>query len=199
MISMSRDVLLVVEDELSGFVLRKLVEELGNGLSVHSVQIMGGFGKIQTGIQRFKNASNVTPHIVLTDLDTRVCAPRLLKDWGVDSVTKNMLFRVAVREVEAWLLADREGVAQYLNLPLAKMPQHPDIENDPKQTFISLVHRCKKRRLVEELVPATGSSASIGPLYNTRMGAFVRDSWNIQRAAANSDSLSRAVLRISSF
>lgn len=199
MIPMTRDVLLVVEDTLSGFVLRKLVEEFGNGLSVHSVQLMGGFGKIQTGIQRFKNASNVTPHIVLTDLDMRDCAPRLLEDWSVDSVTNNMLFRIAVREVEAWLLADREGIAQFLNLPLAKIPQHPDFENDPKQTFINLVRRCKKRRLVEELVPPIGSSASIGPLYNTRLGEFVREGWNINRAAVNSDSLSRTVLRISSF
>ena len=196
---MKRDVLLVVEDELSGIVLRKLVEELGKGLFVNNVLLMGGFGKIKTGVQRFKNASKVTPHIVLTDLDMRDCAPTLLKDWSVDTATKDMLFRVAVREVEAWLLADREGVAKYLNLPLAKIPQHPELENDPKQAFFSLVRKCKKRRLVEELVPATGSSASIGPLYNSRMGNFVRDNWNIQRAAVNSDSLSRAIKRISSF
>jgi len=110
-----------------------------------------------------------------------------------------MLFRVAVREVEAWLLADRVGIAKYLNLPLAKTPQHPEHEVDPKQSLINLVRKCKKRRLVEELVPATGSSASVGPLYNTRMGDFVRDIWNIQRAVENSDSLSRAVNRISSF
>ena len=196
---MKRDVLLVVEDELSGIVLRKLVEELGKGLFVNNVILMGGFGKIKTGVQRFKNASKVTPHIVLTDLGMRDCAPTLLKDWSVDTAAKDMLFRVAVREVEAWLLADREGVAKYLNLPLAKIPQHPELENDPKQAFFSLVRKCKKRRLVEELVPATGSSASIGPLYNSRMGNFVRDNWNIQRAAVNSDSLSRAIKRISSF
>lgn len=189
----------MVEDELGGVVLRKLVEEFGRELFVHSVQLMGGFGKIQTGIQRFKNASNVTPHIVLTDLDMRDCAPKLLEDWGVDSVTHNMLFRVAVREVEAWLLADREGVARLLSLPLSKLPQFPDIESDPKQTFINLVRKCKKRRLVEELVPPVGASASIGPLYNTRLGEFVRNGWDIQRAVANSDSLSRAVRRISSF
>ena len=110
-----------------------------------------------------------------------------------------MLFRVAVREVEAWLLADRDGFANYLNLPLAKTPQHPEQEVDPKQSLLGLVRRCKKRRLVEELVPTNGSSASIGPLYNKRMGEFVRDTWNITRAAENSDSLARAVSRISSF
>lgn len=196
---MRREVQLIVEDELSGVVLSKLVETLGKELAIYNMLPMRGFGEIKKGIQRFKNASNAMPHIVLTDLDRRDCAPNLLKDWNVGTATQNLLFRVAVREVEAWLLADREGIAGYLGIPLVKMPQYPELENDPKQTFLNLVRKCRKRRLIEELVPAVGSSASIGPLYNARMGNFVRDSWNIQRAAKNSDSLSRAVKRIATF
>ena len=196
---MKRDIQLVVEDELSGIVLRKLVEEFGNGLSVHNVFLMKGFGKIKTGIPRFKNASRAVPHIVLTDLDRALCAPSLMRDWDVDEGAKDFLFRIAVREVEAWLLADREGFSEYLNIPLVKIPQHPEQENDPKQTLFNLVRKCKKRRLVEELVPAVGSCASIGPLYNMRMGAYVRDNWNVQRALMHSDSLDRAVKRISAF
>ena len=196
---MARDILLVVEDELSGVVLQKLVEECGGGLNVERVFQMRGYGKIQTGIQRFKNASNAIPHIVLTDLDARDCAPSMLNDWGVVANTNNMLFRVAVREVEAWLLADREGIAEYLNLPLAKIPLFPEQEADPKQSLLSLVRKCKKRRLVMELVPPPGSSISIGPLYNIRLSECVRTIWNLERAAVNSDSLSRAINRISSF
>jgi len=196
---MQREIQLVVEDELSGIVLRKLVEQSSNELSVSRVLPMRGFGNIKSGIQRFMNASNVIPHIVLTDLDQCECAPSLMNSWGVNITTQNLLFRVAVREVEAWLLADREGMSKYLNLPLAKMPLYPEMENDPKQTLINLVRKCKSRRFVEELVPATGSSASTGPLYNARMGGFVRDCWNIERAVVNSDSLSRAVKRISTF
>lgn len=194
---MARDVQLVVEDELSGIVLRKLVDQIGNDLSIYNVDITRGFGKIKNNIQKFVNASNVMPHIVLTDLDRCDCAPTLLQNWGVNTTAQNLIFRVAVREVETWLLADREGIAEYLKLPLAKMPLYPEQENDPKQTLLSLVRRCKKRRLIEELVPAAGSSLSIGPLYNTRWGSFVRDSWDIQRAVHNSDSLSRAINRIS--
>ncbi len=196
---MQREIQLVVEDELSGVVLRKIVEQSGKGLSVYRVLSMRGFGNIKNGIQRFINASNVIPHIVLTDLDRMDCAPSLMKDWGVGIEDKNLLFRVAVREVEAWLLADREGVAMYLNLPVAKMPLYPEEEKDPKQTLLNLVRKCKKRRLVDELVPTMGSSATIGPLYNARMGNFVRDCWCIERAVMNSDSLSRAVKRVSTF
>ncbi len=196
---MQREVQLVVEGELDGAVLSKVVEQFGNGLSICRVLLMRGCEKIRSDIPRFKNASNVIPHVVLTDLDQNECAPSLMKAWGVDNNKENLLFRVAVREVEAWLLADREGFAKYLNLPVSKMPLYPELENDPKQTLLNLVRKCKKRRLVGELVPAAGSSASIGPLYNARMGEFVRDCWNIERAITNSDSLSRAVKRISTF
>lgn len=199
MSSMPRDVQLVVEDELSEAVLRKLVDHSAHDLSIYGVYLTGGFGKIKSNVQRFKNASNVMPHIVLTDLDRCICAPSLLNNWGIGTIPQNLLFRVAVREVEAWLLADREGFAEYLNLPLAKIPQYPEQEIDPKQALFSVVRKCKKRRLVEEIVPAAGSSASLGPLYNKRMCGFVREHWNIQRASINSDSLSRAIARISVF
>lgn len=199
MSSMKRDVLLIVEDELSGVVLRKLVEQFGKDLSVYNVLPMGGYGQIKNGIQRFKNASKAVPHIILTDLDRRDCAPDLLRDWGVEAASKDLLFRVAVREVEAWLLADREGVSKFLDIPLTKMPHNPEQELDPKQTLFSLVRKCKKRRLIGELLPAAGSRTSIGPLYNARMGGFARDNWDSQRATKNSDSLSRAIKRISAF
>ena len=196
---MPRDVQLVVEDELSEAVLRKLIGHFAHGLSIFGVYSAGGFGKIKSNVQRFKNASNVIPHIVLTDLDRGTCAPSLLNDWGVGTVPQNLLFQVAVREVEAWLLADREGLAEYLNLPVVKIPQHPEQQIDPKQALFSVVRKCKKRRLIEEIVPATGSSASLGPLYNKRMCGFVRENWNMQRASINSDSLSRAIAKISVF
>lgn len=199
MSSMLREVQLVVEDELSEAVLRKLVNHSAHNLSIYGVYLTGGFGKIKSNIERFKNASNAMPHIVLTDLDRHECVPSMLKNWGVGTIPQGLLFRVAVCEVEAWLLADREGFAKYLNLPLTKIPQYPEQESDPKQVLFNVVRKCKKRRLVEEIVPAAGSSASLGPLYNQRMCGFVRESWNIQRASINSDSLTRAIARITVF
>lgn len=190
---------LVVEDELSEAVLRKLIEYSGREFAIHGVLRMGGFGQIKSRIQQFKNASNVIPHIVLTDLDQYACAPKLLFDWGANTLTPALLFRVAVREVEAWLLADRNGIAEYLTIPLTKIPLRPENEADPKRTLINLARRSRKKRLVEEIVPVTGSRNSIGPFYNVRMGEFVRNIWSIPRALENSGQLDRTLNRISSF
>lgn len=195
----TRQIRLVVEDELSEFVLRKLLEHSGRQFVIHGVFCAGGFGQIKSRVQQFKNASNVLPHIVLTDLDQYDCAPILLADWGADTLPPALLFRVAVREVEAWLLADREGIAEYLTIPVTKIPQYPEGEQDPKQTLINLARKSRKRRLAEEIVPAAGSRNSVGPLYNARMGEFVRTVWSVQRAEANSESLGRTINRISNF
>lgn len=190
---------LVVEDELSESVLRKLIDYSGREFTIHRVLRMGGFGQIKSRVQQFKNASHATPHIVLTDLDQYACAPELLMDWGANTLPSALLFRVAIREVEAWLLADRTGIAEYLTIPLTKIPLRPEDEPDPKRTLINLARRSKKKRLAEEIVPAIGSRNSIGPLYNMRMGEFVRNVWNVPRAIENSSQLDRTLNRISSF
>lgn len=55
-----------------------------------------------------------------------------------------MCFRIAVREVEAWLLADAEQAAGFLAVPLARIPAEPETLPDPKATLIALAGRSRK-------------------------------------------------------
>jgi len=145
------------------------------------------------------NASRALPHVVLTDLDQIRCAPLLRQQWGVTDLPKSMLFRVAVRESEAWVLADRAGFADFAGIPVNKVPAAPEILADPKQELVNLVRRSRNKRLAAELVPAQGSAVSIGPLYNERLSQFVRETWSMEAAMANSPSLARTVSRLQSF
>lgn len=194
---MTEPIVLVVEDSLSEAVLCKMVT-----FSKHVIErvfVTRGNDQIKKGIEKYKNASNVFPHVVLTDLDQYPCAQALLVNWGATNLPPRLLFRIAVREVESWLLADREGISQYLQIPLNKIPLQPEMEMNPKQTLINLARKSKKKRLISEIVPAIGSKAPIGSLYNVRMGEFVIHQWNIQRASENSESLKRAMKRIVEF
>ncbi len=188
---------LVVEDALSEAVLCKMMAT--SSLAIEGVICTRGNDQIRQGIAKFKNASNVLPHVVLTDLDRYPCAPALLEDWGATDLPPRLLFRIAVREVEAWLLADREGVAHFLQIPLTKLPLYPELEGDPKQALINLARKSRNKKLKSEIVPAAGSRVPIGPLYNPRMIEFARDHWDILRASENSESLGRAMKRISEF
>lgn len=189
----------VVEDELSEAVVRRIVAGSGRHFLIDRVINERGNSQIRVGVPKYKSASHVLPHFVLTDLDRLPCAPELLDTWGVGRLPPRMLFRVAVREVEAWLLADREGIADFLSVAVTKIPAEPEKLDDPKLSLINLARKSRRRRLAQELVPANGSSAPYGPLYNARLTEFVNGKWDLERARRCSPSLDRALLRVVGF
>ncbi len=97
--------------------------------------------------------------------------------------------------IEAWLLADRERIADWLGVAEANFPQDPDSLDNPKQELINLARR-SPRRIRTDLVPTDGSGRSAGPLYNARMVEFIEDQnagWRPDHALLRSDSLARCV------
>lgn len=191
------DWVLAVEDAPGEAVLRRMFAELAPAWRVYLVDNCGGAAPMRAKLPRYRNASHSVPHIVLTDLDNAACASALMAAWGAASEPPRLLFRVAVREVEAWLMGDRSGTAAWLQVPATKVPVQPEAQPDPKQALLALGRVSKSRRLRAEFCPAPGSSASQGPLYNHPIGRFVRERWNLAAARAAVPSLDRACRRIS--
>ncbi len=195
-----RPVWLVFEDELSGAILRRLVSEVRPQLAVDRAITTHGNARLLAGVAKYVGMSRAGfPHIVLTDLDNYHCPPELLDHWRVPPLPGLMLFRIAVREVESWVMADRSGFAALVGITLAKVPMVPDALEDPKQTLLNLVRRSRRSALKHDMLPTQGSVASIGPFYNDILGRFVREKWNITEAVKHSQSLRKAVLRLGSF
>ncbi len=101
---------LATEDELSETVLLKLLSETGR-YSVGQTYRQGGFGYLKRTISGWNAAAVGTPFLVLTDLDEAACPASLLRSWLPTPPHPNLIFRVAVREVESWLLADSDHLA----------------------------------------------------------------------------------------
>lgn len=192
-------VVLVYEDGLSEAILRKLLEHTGRPFSIDRLIPCYGFGNIKRDIPIFLNAAKAVAHIVLTDLDQHACAPALIQSWGLSHRPKELLFRVAVREVEAWLLADAQGLSKFLQVPANKLPTAPESLPDPKGALISIARKSKSRRLRQEMTPAAGSRVAIGPLYNEHLIRFVRDAWSVSDSLLAAPSLARAVHRLAHF
>ncbi len=90
------------------------------------------------------NGYNISKNfpVLLTDLDRIDCAPALVKSWlGNKKETELLFFRVAVREVEARLLADRIVFSEYTNIVLSKVPKDVEHLIDPKQTLLGIVKK----------------------------------------------------------
>ncbi len=188
---------LVYEDQISEFVMIKLVNSTGKYRIVNTYS-EGGFGYIKKNLNGFNTASKGCPFFVLTDLDTVECAPSLIQNWLKVPSHPNLLFRVAVREVEAWLLADIEGFSIYTGISIANLSKNPEELVDPKLELLNLIRKCRKRDIREDILPRD-EFAAIGPNYNGRLAEYVSLFWSIERASKRSKSLQKALQHLQRF
>lgn len=191
---------IVVEDELSDVIIKKIIEESN---TKHNLEIRTigkrGKGYIKKRVNEFNNQSNKLYFIILVDLDNDPCAPDLIHSWFKNPFRNNLIFRVAVREVEAWILSDIDGVSQFFNISkdyVYKEVSNPDLINDPKKKFLSIVSRSNRKSLINDVVKKVGSNIYQGGGYNTVLSEFVMNGWSLEKARSKSDSLNRAVLAI---
>ena len=194
--SSSTSIIVVFEDDLSGAVLRKILPD-----KYTYIWIRGrGSGYIKKNISEYNRTAKTVPVLVLTDLDRKECAPTLIEDWlPFHRHNPELLFRVAVREVESWVLADRGSFAKFLGIERTSIQVKVDEIDDPKEYLINLVRRSNKRELREAIVPGKGSEADHGPDYNGSLTQFIREYWDIQEAMCNSPSLKRAIKAVENF
>ena len=186
-----------VEGDVDEAVARCLIAHAGGVPSV----VYGRTGKryLRTRIAGYNQAARHQPWLVIVDLNHEaVCAPSLRAAW-VPTPSLYMCFRVAVREVESWLLADAERISAFLKISPSRVPRDVDRLDDPKQALLQLVRRSGSRAIREDMTPRPESGRVIGPAYNSRLIEFVtntRVGWRPSMAARNSDSLNRCLLSI---
>ena len=190
------NVILAIEDRLSDAVATKILEKFG----IEIVERIGFQGKshLERKTPEFNRAANGITVFMLTDLDLpRECPPGLIRSWIKGPLNPKFFFRVAVMEVESWVMADRIGFADFLSVPLHRIPSPTDNILNPKEFLLSLARRSKRKTVREALVPAQGATLSVGSEYNTLLSEFVREHWDLERAAVVSPSLKRTLDRIS--
>jgi hypothetical protein len=187
---------MVVEGELD----QKVVEKVFAKFGIYPARIYGKQGKeyIMRKLKGFYRAAITTgsPWVVVCDLDDAICAPDFLRDYS-PGTSDNFLFRLAVRELEAWLLADKAKMAKFLGIPEKKIPEQVESLPKPKRTIIDLARQSRKKDIREDIPPQPGTTAKQGVLYNSRMEEFVDEHWRMEVAEIFSDSLRRFIRRLS--
>lgn len=143
----------------------------------------------------YNEAGRRFPWLVLADLDSDACAPQVLAAW-LPAAAPLMRCRIAVREIEAWILGDRENLASFLSVPLATVPTEPESIPDPKQAMVNLARRSRSASIRRRMVPPEGTRGVTGPAYTATLIEFVRgdtSTWRPDVAAQRVDSLARAI------
>lgn len=139
--------MVVVTAGVEGLVDEAVIRRLAGhaGIEVGPVHGKSGKAHLRQRIAGYNNAARIGPWVVLVDLNREAeCAPPLRDAW-LRQPAPMMCFRVAVRGVESWLLADRGRLARFLRVPISRIPTAPDSIEDPKRAVIELAARSRRR------------------------------------------------------
>ncbi len=201
---------IVGEDEVTRAVLRRVILFCNKNKNIETIsELPARGGQIKAKLKEFNNLATAYPVVLLTDLDTHSCALELLQNWFPEEKNDRFIVNIAVDEAEAWLMADREGFADYFAVDLKEIPNAEPMKQGGNKALTEMPFPCKAslylmKELIQksrngdfkkQLTPKNG--AKKGPEYNTCLVPYIRNKWDIRAAQKNSDSLDRMIKRIS--
>jgi hypothetical protein len=187
---------IATEDELSEAVGRRLVADILPAFELLPPLRKGGNGYLKSKCPNFNKMAARYPVLLITDLDNSDCASALIESWfGILPRHANLKFRVAVREIESWLLADHQGMQNLLVKGANNIAANPDELPNPKEYLLQRAKRAP-RDVKNDLIRSKGALAKQGLGYNSRLCTFVREDWEPARASQRSNSLARAIQRL---
>ncbi len=198
-------VIFAAEDKLSEAVATKILTNMGFEIArrlqkPRKPRLKGNAYLKRIAPEFNRSAAGPSYFFILTDLDSpKICPSDLIQSWVKGPLNPRFFLRVAVMEVESWVMADRGAFAEFLRVSIEAVPTRTDEILDPKERLLSLAQKSKSAELRKALLPKKGGQTSkIGPGYNTRLSEFVRYHWDLNRAASISPSLKRTIDRIQS-
>ena len=188
---MLRTIQAAVEGIVDEAVVRRLIAYAGG--QVGTVYGRNGKPALREKIKGYNNAAHFTPWVVLVDLDRDGdCAPPIRKVW-VPTPAPNLCFRIAVREIEAWLIADKQTLARYLRIRPDDVPEEPEKLQYPKDVMVNLARGSRSRDIRSDIVPRENSGRRVGPAYASRLIEYAKERWRPEVAADHAESLRRAI------
>lgn len=104
-----------------------------------------GCGYLTSNLEKFNTLANSHYVLLVLDLDNK----NDLQDFknNIEGQVRNknekLKIIVPVREIESWLLADREGLSNFLAVSKDKIDREPELLLDPKEKIINLARQSR--------------------------------------------------------
>ena len=192
------DIILFSEDTLIEQAAQRIIAVENPNLTVSNVMGRRGFSYFENRVDQIRRSSAVLKFLIFLDGDElgTTCASDAINQWFQARQPNNIHVRFAFHEVESWLLADRQNLAAFLNVSVGAIPIVGDNVRNTKEMLVQLARRSRSREILQDLVPPSGFTSTVGPAYNSRVSEFIQTSWDVRAAATGNDSLARACRRV---
>ena len=189
----------IVRYAVEGFTDEPVAAKLLAFAGFKSLQALtsGGKSNLDSKLPGLNRAARIeSPWLVLRDLDhddVGKCVPELRLDLLQGPPNRGMCFRIAVRSMETWLIADYKNCARFFGISYNRMPHDVEMLPDPKQTLVTLCDSSTNKGIREGMVPRATGGRKVGGEYTALVREFARKEWDPSKARDNSLSLDRAM------
>lgn len=183
----------IVEGETDEPVINALMHAAGWADHEFFVRSVNGKGVIDRDLKNYWEVARVHPYVIFRDLDRdgEGC-PVTLRAQLVEHTpgeSPDLLIRIVDQCIESWILADRQGVAEFCERPIASVRP---CDSRPKDHLLRLFQKVQ----FKDAVLREGGKLVFGPAYKGHLQNLMNHYWSIERAAVESDSLRRALERL---
>lgn len=140
-------VILAVEDSLSDAVSTKILQYFGIEIHVRIPNTYQGNTYLRRRAAELNRSAKGPLYVFMfTDLDSpKRCAPELIQSWVKAPLNPGFFLRVAVMEIESWIMADRGALAAFLSIPVGRIPGTPDDILYPKDSWCPLPAEARRK------------------------------------------------------
>lgn len=107
-----------------------------------------------------------------------------------------LALRIAVRALDAWLLADAQAFAAFVRVARARLPGDPESLDDPKVTLVDLCRHSSSASIRRGMVPPRGSPRRVGPEYTALISEYAETAWRPDTAAKAAPSLAKLLRQV---
>lgn len=184
-------VTLVVEGPSDAVIVRRIVRD--HGLLVAAEYGNKGKNYIDRQLSGFNAAARYGHWLIVRDLDDDAECPGAFIAKHLSRPSTFVRFRMAVRAIESWLLADASGFSKFFSVAPHHIPASPERLSDPKTALLSAIEKSRSRAIIQDMLPAPDTTAAVGPAYVSRIAEFVSSEWSWRRGEKRSESLRRCV------
>jgi len=154
-----------------------------------------GRDALDLALAGYNASARFTPVLILRDLDDLPCPGEVVASRIRDRHPACLL-RIAVRSLEAWLLADRDALAAHAKIRPARLPERPEELRRPKEALVAALRHSSNRTMRRNLhLDAEGPTWQMLGEWSS---GFICDAWDPLRAAKTGavPSLRRAMRRL---